>query len=58
MGTLNKFYSSGDIQNFAKDIGPVCIQEAKFLVLVAAPWSWSKALSFLAAIPEVEDGPR
>lgn len=58
VGTLNKFYSPRDIQSFTNVIGPVYIQEARFMVLVAVPWNWSKALSLLAAIPEVEDGPR
>lgn len=55
MGTLSQLYCLGDIQNFAKGIGPVGIHEAVCSVL--GSWSLIKALSLLDAIPEVEGGP-
>lgn len=58
MGTLSQLYHPGDIQNFAKGIGPVGIQEAGFLVLGAPPWGLRKALSLLDAILEEKDGLR
>lgn len=58
MGTLSQLYSPGDSQNFSKGIGPIGIQEDRFLVLSAPPWSLSKALFLLDGIPEEEGGSR